>query len=292
MINLRHIEVFHAIMRTGSITGAARMLNVTQPAVSASLKHFESRLKMKLFERAGGRLQPTPEAEALLPDIAEIFGRLGAVERLSRDLAGGVKGRLSIAATSPLANGYLAKAVATFTAKRPGVRVTLQSIASPLVLERVINREVDLGVAFDPVASSAVVTEELARGSIACVLPAKHPLAKKASIRVRDLVGHPVITYLPQAQLRPHIDRALDGKATLDIAVETGTSVTGIMLAYHGAGIALMESTLLSVLPLPGLVSRPLEPRIEVKSLLVRNRAAPPSRVVEDFVKHLRRTIA
>ena len=40
VINLKHIEVFHAIMRTGSVTCAARMLNVTQPAVSSVLKHF------------------------------------------------------------------------------------------------------------------------------------------------------------------------------------------------------------------------------------------------------------
>jgi len=51
-------------MRTGSVTAAARMLNVTQPAVSAMLKHLESRLAMKLFERSGGRLLPTPEAQA------------------------------------------------------------------------------------------------------------------------------------------------------------------------------------------------------------------------------------
>ena len=95
MINLRHVEVFYAIMRAGSITEAARVLNVTQPAVSVALKQFEARLQMKLFDRVGGRLQPTPEAKALLPDIAEIFGRLGAVERFSQDLAEGTRGMLS-----------------------------------------------------------------------------------------------------------------------------------------------------------------------------------------------------
>jgi len=89
MLNLRHIEIFHAIMRTGSMTAAAQALNISQPAVSAVLKHFESRLQMPLFKRVGGRLKPTPEALALLPDIAEIFTRLDAIERFSRDLAGG-----------------------------------------------------------------------------------------------------------------------------------------------------------------------------------------------------------
>ena len=99
MINLRHVEVFYAIMRAGSITAAARVLNVTQPAVSVALRQLEARLRMKLFDRSGGRLQPTPEARALLPDVAEIFGRIGAVERLSQDLASGARGVFTVAAT-------------------------------------------------------------------------------------------------------------------------------------------------------------------------------------------------
>jgi DNA-binding transcriptional LysR family regulator len=293
MINLRHIEVFYAIMRGGSITEAARILNVTQPAVSVALKHLETRLKMKLFDRSGGRLQPTPEAKALLPDVAEIFGRLGAVERFSQDLAGGARGVLSIAATPPLCDGFVAKAVATFVAKRPGVKVNLQALASPIVLDRVINREVDLGVVYEPVVGSAVETEEIMRAAIGCIMPARHPLAKRATIRVRDLAPYPVVTYLPQALLRPYIDRVLSQKtSTIRIAVETGTSATAIMLAVHGAGIALVETALFTARPVPGFVMRPVEPKIELKSLLLRPRQAAASRVLEHFIAHLRATAA
>lgn len=293
MINLRQVEVFYAVMRAGSVTEAARVLNVTQPAVSIALKQLEARLKMKLFERTGGRLVPTPEAKALLPDVAEIFGRLGAVQRFSQDLAAGTRGVLSIAATPPLCDGFVAKAVATFVAKRPDVKVSLQAIVSPLVLDRVVNREVDIGISYEPVVSSAVRIEEIMRATVGCIMPARHPLAKRASIRIRDLAPYPVVTYLPQALLRPYIDRALSGKTSaLKISVETGTSATGIMLAFHGAGIALMETALFSARPLPQFVARPLEPRIELKGLLLRPRQAAPSRLLEDFIAHLKQTVA
>src|SRR5262245_14430416 len=113
-MNLRQMEVFYAVMRSGSVSGAARMLNVTQPAVSAILKHCESQLKMKLFVRVAGRLQPTPEATAIFPDIAAVFGRLDAIKRLTQDLVGGRLGTLSVAAAFPIANGPLARAAATF----------------------------------------------------------------------------------------------------------------------------------------------------------------------------------
>ena len=76
MINLRQVECFYAVMRTGSVTQAARLLNVTQPAVSIAIKQLESRLKLKLFERSAGRLHATAEAKDLMPDLAEIFVRL------------------------------------------------------------------------------------------------------------------------------------------------------------------------------------------------------------------------
>lgn len=289
MINLRHIEVFYAIMRTGSVTEAARVLNVTQPAVSIALRQFENRLRMKLFDRVGGRLQATPEARALLPDVSEIFGRLSAVERLSQDLAGGARGVLSIAASGPLCDGYVAKAVATFVAQRPGVKVSLRALHSPEVLDRVINREVDLGVAYEPVPSAAVRTEEVMRAALGCIMPARHPLARRKTVRMRDLLPYPIVTYLPQALLRPHVDRALAGiEGTLRLSVETGTSATGVMLALHGAGVALMETALFSAAPIRGLVARPVEPRLHLRALLVRPRRAASSRVVEAFIAHLR----
>ncbi|KAF1044697.1 LysR family transcriptional regulator [Xylophilus sp.] len=289
MINLKHIEVFHAVMQTGSATGAARMLHVTQPAVSAVLKHLEARLQMQLFARVGGRLVPTPEAHALLPDVRGIYGRIEAMERLAQDLAGGRLGTLSVAASSPVTNGWLAKAVSEFLAARPGVRVALQSLASPQVLDRVASREAELGLAYEPVLHPEVVAEVIADNSVACVMPADHPLAARAEIQVADLAPYSLVTYLPQALLRPYVDRAL-GQAGIApaIAVQVGLSITGIALAYHGAGIALVEPQLLASLPLPGLVARPLLPRIEVRTLLLLHRDAPRSRLLEDFIAHIR----
>ena len=290
MINLRQIEVFYAVMRAGSITEAARVLNVTQPAVSVALRQLESRLRMPLFDRVGGRLRPTPEAKALMPDVAEIFGRIGAVERMSQDLAAGARGVLSIAATPPLCDGFVAKAVATFVAQRPGVKVSLQSMATPILLDRVLNREVDVGIGYEPFAKASVRMEEILRADIGCILPARHPLARRRAIRVRDLEPYPIITYLPQALLRPHIDRILSEKRTAPrIVVETGLSSTANMLAFHGAGIALVETALFTARPMPGFVARPLEPRVELKALLLRPRQAHVSKVLADFIAHLKR---
>jgi DNA-binding transcriptional LysR family regulator len=292
-MDLRHLEVFHAIMRTGSVTGAARLLNVSQPAVSSVLKHLEARTRIRLFTRAGGRLHPTPEAIAIFPDIASIYGRLDAVGRLVYDLSAGRLGSLSVAGAFPIANGYLAKAVASFIKARPGTRVTLQSMTSPQVVERVASGEVELGVAYEPVVHSEVETEVLMSTGVSCVMREDHPLAERREIAVRELEAHSIITYLPQNLLRGYVDRHLSEAGIAPrIAVEISVSLTGMTLAYYGAGVALVEPYLLSTMPVPGLVARPLKPRIELKTLLVRARAGSRSAIMDRFVPHLRDTVA
>jgi DNA-binding transcriptional LysR family regulator len=293
MINLRQVEVFYAVIRTGSVTQAARLLNVTQPAVSIALKQLESRLKLKLFERSGGRLQATAEARALIPDLTEIFQRLAAVERLSQDLAQGARGSFSVAATPPLCDGFVANCVAGFLRTRPDVRISIQGVASLTVVDRVISGEADLGVVYEPVVSAAVQVEEIARARIGCVLPARHRLARRAAVSSNDLAGERVITYLPQALLRPYIDRVLGaGDASLTLQVLTGNSSTAIALAIEGAGIALVESALFLARPHRGFVLRPLTPATELKVLLLRPRPAARSRLIDDFLHQLRATFA
>jgi len=293
MINFRHLEVFHAIMRTGSITAAARSLHVSQPAVSEMLKQAESRMKIQLFERTGGRLIPTAEARALFPDVAAVFGRLDAVDRQVQDLAGGRLGNLSLAAAFPIANGYLTKAVANFLQSRPSVQVALQSLTSPQVAERVAIGEAELGLAYNYESlGKAVEAEVLVHSAIACVLPETHPLAKYEEIDLKDLTPYPIITYLPQAVLRGYVDRALaDAGVAPVVSVQVSLSLTGIMMSYYGAGIALVEPYLLTSLTFPGLVARPLRPYIGLKTLLIRAAGASRSLVANEFVVELKKTI-
>ena len=291
-MNLRQLEVFHAVMRAGTVTGAARLLGVTQPSVSTVLKHCEAQLGIALFRRVGGRLQPTPEAEAILPDIEGIFARLDSVGRQLRDLKGGRIGTLSLAGAFPIANGYLAAAVASFMAERPGLRVVLQALSSSELIDRVANREVELGIGLEPVVHPGVETEALVTSSVACVMREDHPLAQQEEIAIRQLDGMPIITFLSRAPLRGHVDRALSEAGIVPrISVQVSMSMTGMALAYHGAGIALVEPFLLNTFPVPGLVARRLRPAIETKTLLIRARAAPRSAIMERFVAHLKREV-
>jgi hypothetical protein len=69
-VNLRHIEIFHAVMTTGNLTEAAQMLHTSQPTVSRELARFEKVLGLKLFERTRGRLHPTVQGLRLFEEVS------------------------------------------------------------------------------------------------------------------------------------------------------------------------------------------------------------------------------
>jgi DNA-binding transcriptional LysR family regulator len=81
-MNYRQLEVFRAVMQTGSVTAAARALNLTQPAVTKILQHAEDQLRFPLFNRVKGRLVPTAEAQTLFPDVERIFDDLRSVRQM------------------------------------------------------------------------------------------------------------------------------------------------------------------------------------------------------------------
>ena len=102
-VNLRHIEIFHAVMTTGNLTEAARMLHTSQPTVSRELARFEKVLGLQLFERTRGRLQPTVQGLRLFEEVQRSWyglDRIVSAAESLREFRQGVFPVLSAAAVA------------------------------------------------------------------------------------------------------------------------------------------------------------------------------------------------
>lgn len=80
MATLRQIEVIRAIMVTGTVGGAARLLNVSSPGISRVMKHAEPTLGMKLFSRRHGRYAPSPEARDIFAQVNAVYDKVGDLQ--------------------------------------------------------------------------------------------------------------------------------------------------------------------------------------------------------------------
>lgn len=292
-MTLRQLETLYAIIKAGSLTAAARSLHVTQPAVSAVLKHTEQQLGMKLFERFGRRLQPTPEALALLPDLEEVFGRIEAVNRLAQELRDGRIGQLVVATSPTLVNALLPNAVALFRQRNPAVHVTIHSLPTPLVVERVGRRQIDVGLVYGPVTDPAVEIEELITTEIACVVSKRHALARKRVIRAVDLRGEPIISLGTTTRLGMLIDEACRNTNVPSpvVAVEASSSLAACLMVSYGAGVALVDRSIVLSGKFGDLAFRPFRPKIAVPVQLIYSRGRPRSRAALQFSQDLRRVV-
>jgi DNA-binding transcriptional LysR family regulator len=272
------------------MTEAARRLHVSQPAISTVLKHAEQRLGMKLFQRAGGRLFPTPEAIALFPDVEHIFTRLEALSRSAQGLRDAASGVISVAASPTLANVLLPAAIAAFTSERPQVRVQLRTLPTAQIIAGVRDRATDLGLIYEPAVpvEEDISTETVGSFHVACVLPRAHTLAAKESIRPEDLSGLPLITFGAHTPLGARLAAAFaEAGVPFDVRVDSSSSSTSVFLAAAGAGIALVDSAGALGDAFPTLTVRRFLPRIESRVLLLHARDRPRSRLAAAFARKL-----
>ena len=134
-ITHRHIEVFRAVMTTGSATGAADLLHSSQPTVSRELARLESLLGYALFERVQGRLRPNVRALALWDEVQRSWQGLERV--VDRAVALGRSGavQLSVLCLPALAHALLPAAAARLMQSRPEARLSVTPQESPLLEE-------------------------------------------------------------------------------------------------------------------------------------------------------------
>ncbi len=282
-MNLRELEVFRAVMLEGSITEAANILHLSQPAVSIALRNAEARMGIPLFRREKGRIHPTPEAMDLYAEVEGLFEKLSAIEKLTKDLRANRSGLLSIASTATLTNAFLAGAIKRFREARPSVRVLLEVTHTQRTVELAAAGQITLGFIHAPMESPLLQFKKLTSSEMICILPRDHPLAARASLGPRELSRCPLITNIRNS-ISPRIEQAFRKLGVeRDFAVACNQTIAVYTLVAAGAGIGLVEPWVAAE-QFPSLVRKPFRPRIEISPRALFTRSQPLSRLAEDFL--------
>jgi DNA-binding transcriptional LysR family regulator len=288
VLNVRHLEVFRAVMKTGSVSGAARTLRVSQPAVTKTLQLLEGRIGLPLFTRTKGRLQCTPEAEALLPEIERVFGTLNSIDSFASELRGGYAGRVAIASSATLTSSLIPAAIERFRANRPRIRFDIRALASRHVIEEVRNSQVDVGVLDFPLGGEDFEAEELCCGEIGCVMRIDHPLAERDSIGPRDLFNETLIGFSEATFTGTSVHEAFRAaNVPCQISYTTNQTFAAYALVRGGAGIAIVDPFPLFSGAFTDLVIRPFRPTIELRPRVILPRGRPISQVSRWFVQEM-----
>ena len=289
-MNLRQMEVFRAIMLTQSVSGAARALHVSQPAVSRLIAHTELRLGLKLFERIKGRLYPTPEAEKLYAAVGTVYNSMQRVNQVAEELLDNRTGVLRIACSHNLSQSLLPHAISGFVARHPEVRIVLKTQPPHEIQQNLFAQQVDLGVAYMPLAHPAIATDLLYENRIVAVLPQGHALADKREVRIDELQRQPFIGYaadIPFGQLLRQLFS--DAERLPKARIEVEQVHVACELVGAGAGVALADEQTLQGREWAGVVTRPVVPTIPTPVHVFYPLYKPLSRVAQEFIAVLKR---
>lgn len=290
-MRLKHIEVFNALMLTGTVSGAARLLHVTQPAATQTLKLAELQLGYQLFTRQRQRLVPTKEARALYPEVQRLMTQLESVRRLSSALGSEESSTaLRILIVPSLAVRALPDALRVFRRRHPRLPVSVRTLHSNEIAEAIALQEGDVGIVYGNVMHAGLVDEHVATGRLVCVSRVKHRGDdRRSSIALQDVMREPFI----RIDERDPIGAMLaDQWSRLGLSPVAGISVQthhiAMVFAEEGFGPAIIDSFTAAASTRDALHVRTVTPEIpvEVRALIPRGEIS--QRPVSDFIAAMR----
>jgi DNA-binding transcriptional LysR family regulator len=262
-MNHRQIEAFRAVVQLGSMTNAADLLGISQPAVSRLIRDLESHLGLRLFRREGNRLLPTHEALVLFEEVDLHYRGFARIQRVASDLRRQSAGSLRIAAPHSLATFFLTDVTSRFLAEQPSVGVSIASFHSTLISERVALRQYDLGLVQILGDHPGVTVASLPPPPAVCIVPKDHPIAGHDVLTPHLLADQSFISLGPSSPLRARID-ALFGELSIERRqiIEADLASTVCALVSRGLGVSIVDPFAASAMDRQNVVARPFEPTI------------------------------
>lgn len=291
-MNFRQLEIYRALMMSGSASRAAELLNITQPAVSRAISDLEGRIGFALFDRVKGRLIPTPEGRQFFRDVEASFLGLDSLRAAAARIRDFGSGSLRIAALAALGSTLVPRAVRTFRDANPRIALSLQIASSATVRDLVVNSQFDVGLAADEVDLSGVDHSVFASFRAMCAMAADHPLAALPVIRPENLDRVPFLALAAEDRARARMQEAFDAaEVRPEIIVETPNSATICALALSGVGVGLVNPAAAEGFAERGLILRPFEPPVYFKAYILYRPDAQRARLVKAFTKALNDTL-
>jgi DNA-binding transcriptional LysR family regulator len=280
-------------MLTGGITPAAKLIGVSQPAVSRLIRDLQGALKLKLFEKRGSGRRPTSEAHALYREVERSFVGLDRITQVAIELRQRRAGILRIAALPALANGFLPRFMGLFLAARPKIDLALFGLTSPSVLDWVVSGQCDVGIAEIPIEHPAVRVEKFPPMRAVAVVPRRHRLASKRELEPDDFAGESFISPVPSTLLRFRIDSVFSNAGIKrQMRVETPLSIIACALVAADVGLAIVDPFTAREFEGHGIVLRPFSPRIDVESGVLYSTQLTLSGLAREFIDEFSEAIS
>lgn len=292
-MNFKQIEAFRLIMLRGTMTAAAEELRTSQPSISRLIAELEASLKLKLFTRNAGRLQPTDAGTSFYQEVERSFVGLDNLAQSARQIRIFGTGRLRVAGTPAIVQSVIPQVMLEYRKKYPDVMVSLEMRSESTVRRWTSSSYCDIGFATIAAETLGVNAEMLYKLPALCAIPARHRLARSKIITVNDLEGENLILPSHAEETRLTLDQALEHANVTPIPIiETPYGALTCMLAAQGLGIGLVNPLVAATNKYSGVVFRAFKTEVLFEGYVLYPRVHDHNPVVKDFIQMTREHIA
>ncbi|MBB5215970.1 LysR family transcriptional regulator [Parapusillimonas granuli] len=289
-MRLRHIELINAVLRTGSLTQAANLLHITQPAASKILAHAEAQLGFSLFRRIKGRLHATPELDILTPHIARLNQDMASVRRLAENIKRHPQGHLRVGCAPAIGLGLLPQAIRHSRERQPGVVFDVHTYHSAELVERLHVRELDLAVTFDAADHPGMDKTPVGQTELVCLSAGESADCAGKAISLEELASRELIMLDMHDRAGALLDDALSSAGLgMRPNIQVQTHYVACALAQAGCGDTVVDAITARAMLRPGNVLRPLDPPIPVPINVITHGSVPRREIDLLFIDQLRR---
>ena len=288
MISSRHIEVFYHVYNEGSLTRAAKVLNVSQPLVSKTLAYAEHKLKLKLFVRHSRRLSPTPEADILFKHAADVNQQISKFNNIAENLVSDPSSIINIGCTPSLGLGLLPNLLNKYLKVNPGTKFNIVNLQSLDLEDQLKELTFDLVICFNPNDSDLFKMTVLHSGKLV-LISSKENSPQEAIFRLAGIQDQPFIKIknLKTNAAQNNLDDVLkkEGIAVNWIA-ETETIQVAKAMVEKGSGYAIIDDFSAAING-DKISINEIEPAIGYQICMISNKEKPLSVSAQSFINFL-----
>jgi DNA-binding transcriptional LysR family regulator len=287
-MNLRQIEIFHALMTNGTTVRAAEVLRISQPAVSKGVQELERAVGFPLFHRTKGRMTPTVEGGLFFREVENSFSGLIHLNSAAARIREFGSGEIRVASLSALSTNVMPKVMRAFQKRHPTVAITFQVRTSSSVKELIASGQFDVGLAADEIDPAGVLARPFANYQVAVALPAGHRLQDRTLIHPADLHEENFVALAPEDTTRRESEAIFaEHGVKPKIVLETPYSTTIAAMVDAGLGCGMVNPVTAEPFLGRGMKIVPFEPTIHFRTLLLLPPQREPSAIVADFIEEL-----
>ena len=297
-MDTRQLAAFVAVVERGSFSIAADDLGVTQPAVSLAVRSLEKRLGARLLDRSGRQVAPTAAGRAVLIRAQRMLALEQELSETLRAEADTLGGHLTVGASTGPGARLLPRLLVGFRRIHPEATAALRIDATQDVIDRVLAREIELGVVGAERPHRSLEYEPFAADEIVLAVPAGHAFAGRDDVTIDELRTVPMVVQqegsgvraLTERELRHHGVRLRD----LDIVAELGLQESAVTAVAEGLGVTFTSHDSIRNEIALGYVEEARVKGLELRRdyVLVRPASREPSRLAEAFLAFCREELA